>query len=41
VNETAQERQLTLDLLLAGRETEWYKRPIWSVKKIARQKDEV
>jgi len=34
----AQERQLPLDLLFAGRETEWHNRPIWSNKKIANQK---
>ncbi len=33
VNETAQERQLTLDLLFAGRETEWRNRLIWGDKK--------
>lgn len=33
VNETAQERQLTLDSLFAGRETEWRNRLIWGDKK--------
>jgi adenine-specific DNA-methyltransferase len=33
VNETAQERQLTLDMLYAGRETEWRNRLIWGDKK--------
>ena len=33
VNETAQERQLTLDLLFAGRETGWRNRLIWGDKK--------
>ncbi|MBV9690626.1 MAG: hypothetical protein JO202_13065 [Ktedonobacteraceae bacterium] len=33
VNETAQERQLTLDMLFAGRETEWRNRLIWGDKK--------
>jgi adenine-specific DNA-methyltransferase len=33
VNETAQERQLTLDLLFAGRETEWRNRLVWGDKK--------
>jgi adenine-specific DNA-methyltransferase len=33
VNETAQERQLTLDMLYAGRETEWRNRMIWGDKK--------
>ena len=33
MNETAQERQLTLDLLFAGRETEWRNRLIWGDKK--------
>jgi len=33
VNETAQERQLTLDLLFSGRETEWRNRLIWGDKK--------
>jgi len=33
VNETAQERQLTLDMLFAGRETKWRNRLIWGDKK--------
>jgi adenine-specific DNA-methyltransferase len=33
VNETAQERQLTLDMLISGRETEWRNRLIWGDKK--------
>ncbi|MBV9021199.1 MAG: site-specific DNA-methyltransferase [Ktedonobacteraceae bacterium] len=33
VNETAQQRQLTLDTLFAGRETEWRNRLIWGDKK--------
>jgi adenine-specific DNA-methyltransferase len=33
VNETAQERQLTLDMLFAGHETEWRNRLIWGDKK--------
>jgi len=33
VNETAQERQLTLDLLFSGRETGWRNRLIWGDKK--------
>src|SRR2546426_11081010 len=33
VNETAQERQLTLDMRLAGRETDWSNRLIWGDKK--------
>jgi len=33
VNETAQERQLTLDMLYAGRETDWRNRLIWGDKK--------
>src|SRR5437016_14410013 len=33
VNETAQERQLTLDMYAAGRETEWRNRLIWGDKK--------
>ena len=33
VNETAQQRQLTLDMLFAGRETEWRNRLIWGDKK--------
>ena len=33
VNETAQERQLTLDMLIAGRETDWRNRLIWGDKK--------
>ena len=33
VNETAQERQLTLDMLIAGRETDWRNRMIWGDKK--------
>ncbi len=33
VNETAQERQLTLDMLFAGRPTEWRNRLIWGDKK--------
>src|SRR5437667_8195856 len=33
VNETAQERQLTLDMLFAARETEWRNRLIWGDKK--------
>ena len=33
INETAQERQLTLDSLFAGRETEWRNRLIWGDKK--------
>ena len=33
VNETAQQRQLTLDMLFAGRPTEWRNRLIWGDKK--------
>jgi type III restriction enzyme len=33
VNETAQQRQLTLDMLFAGRETEWRNRLVWGDKK--------
>ncbi len=33
VNETAQERQFTLDMLFAGRPTEWRNRLIWGDKK--------
>ncbi len=33
VNETAQQRQLTLDMLYAGHETEWRNRLIWGDKK--------
>ncbi len=33
VNETAQERQLTLDMLFAGRPSEWRNRLIWGDKK--------
>src|SRR5713101_6600316 len=33
VNETAQERQLTLDRLFSGEETEWRNRLIWGDKK--------
>ncbi|MEO8954536.1 MAG: site-specific DNA-methyltransferase, partial [Ktedonobacteraceae bacterium] len=33
VNETAQQRQLTLDMLYAGQETEWRNRIIWGDKK--------
>lgn len=33
VNETAQQRQLTLDMLFAGCETEWRNRLIWGDKK--------
>ncbi len=33
VNETAQERQLTLDMLFAGQEPEWRNRLIWGDKK--------
>ncbi len=33
VNETAQQRQLTLDMFFAGRETEWRNRLIWGDKK--------
>lgn len=33
VNETAQERQLTLDMLFAGHSTEWRNRLIWGDKK--------
>jgi len=33
VNETAQQRQLTLDMLFAGREAEWRNRLIWGDKK--------
>jgi len=33
VNETAQERQLTLDMLFAGRQTEWRNLLIWGDKK--------
>jgi len=33
VNETAQQRQLTLDMYAAGRETEWRNRLIWGDKK--------
>ncbi|GAC1381474.1 MAG: site-specific DNA-methyltransferase [Ktedonobacteraceae bacterium] len=33
VNETAQQRQLTLDMLFAGHETEWRNRLIWGDKK--------
>ena len=33
VNETAQERQLTLDMYAAGRDTEWRNRLIWGDKK--------
>src|SRR5579863_7409568 len=33
VNETAQERQLTLDMLFAGRPTQWRNRLIWGDKK--------
>jgi hypothetical protein len=33
VNETAQERQLTLDLLFSRHQMEWYNRLIWSDKK--------
>jgi adenine-specific DNA-methyltransferase len=33
VNETAQERQLTLDRLFSGQETEWRNRLIWGDKK--------
>ena len=33
VNETAQQRQLTLDMLYAGQETEWRNRLIWGDKK--------
>ncbi len=33
VNESAQQRQLTLDMLFAGRETEWRNRLIWGDKK--------
>jgi adenine-specific DNA-methyltransferase len=33
VNETAQERQLTLDMLFSGRETQWRNRLIWGDKK--------
>src|SRR5258708_11317172 len=33
VNETAQQRQLTLDMLFAGRTTEWRNRLIWGDKK--------
>lgn len=33
VNETAQQRQLTLDMLFAGRETDWRNRLIWGDKK--------
>src|SRR2546430_16242958 len=33
VNETAQERQLTLDMLFAGHETKWRNRLIWGDKK--------
>ncbi len=33
VNETAQERQLTLDMLYAGRDIEWRNRLIWGDKK--------
>ncbi len=35
VNETAQQRQLTLDMLFAGRPTEWRNRLIWGDKKYA------
>ena len=33
VNETAQQRQLTLDMLYAGHQTEWRNRLIWGDKK--------
>src|SRR5437667_12808388 len=33
VNESAQQRQLTLDRLFAGHETEWRNRLIWGDKK--------
>ena len=33
VNETAQQRQLTLDMYTAGRETDWRNRLIWGDKK--------
>jgi len=33
VNETAQQRQLTLDMLFAGRPTDWRNRLIWGDKK--------
>jgi len=33
VNETAQQRQLTLDMLFAGHPTEWRNRLIWGDKK--------
>ena len=33
INETAQERQLTLDRLFSGQETEWRNRLIWGDKK--------
>lgn len=33
VNESAQQRQLTLDMLFAGQETEWRNRLIWGDKK--------
>src|SRR5713226_8921169 len=33
VNETAQQRQLTLDMYAAGRETDWRNRLIWGDKK--------
>ena len=33
VNETAQQRQLTLDLFAAGRPTDWRNRLIWGNKK--------
>jgi adenine-specific DNA-methyltransferase len=33
VNETAQERQMTLDMLINGRETDWRNRLIWGDKK--------
>src|SRR5947209_16836971 len=33
VNETAQQRQLTLDMLFAGQPTEWRNRLIWGDKK--------
>ncbi|MDQ6662736.1 MAG: site-specific DNA-methyltransferase, partial [Chloroflexota bacterium] len=33
INETAQQRQLTWETLMAGRETEWRNRLIWGDKK--------
>lgn len=37
VNESAQDRQLTLDLFASGRESEWRNRLIWSDKKYVLQ----